>query len=136
MKRLVFVTQQADPEHPVLGATAAQIRALAERVDEVLVLANGDAVEGALPPNCRVRSFGAPTKAARTARDRPSSMVNRSRVQSTDTPRRFIWATIRPWYSSFHCQPRSTNFSRPIACQLTPSRSNCWRSSQLVGSAA
>jgi glycosyltransferase involved in cell wall biosynthesis len=67
VKRLVFVTQQADPEHPVLGATAAQIRALAERVDEVLVLANGDAVEGALPPNCRVRSFRAATKPQRTA---------------------------------------------------------------------
>ena len=68
MRRLVFVTQQADPEHPVLGATAAQIRALAERVDELLVLANGAAVEGALPANCRVRSFAAPTKPGRTAR--------------------------------------------------------------------
>jgi glycosyltransferase involved in cell wall biosynthesis len=61
------VTQQADPEHPVLGATVAQIAALAKRVDEVLVLANGDVVEG-LPANVRVQSFRAPTKAARTAR--------------------------------------------------------------------
>jgi glycosyltransferase involved in cell wall biosynthesis len=67
VKRLVFVTQQADPEHPVLGATAAQIAALAERVDEVLVLANGP-VTAALPANCRIVSFAAPTKAARTAR--------------------------------------------------------------------
>jgi glycosyltransferase involved in cell wall biosynthesis len=68
MKSLVFVTQQADPEHPVLAATVAQIAALASRVDEVLVLANGPVIEGALPPNCRVRSFAARTKAARTAR--------------------------------------------------------------------
>jgi glycosyltransferase involved in cell wall biosynthesis len=68
MSSLVFVTQQADPEHPVLGATAAQIAALAARVDEVLVLANGDAVSDGLPPNCRVVSFRAPTKAERTAR--------------------------------------------------------------------
>jgi glycosyltransferase involved in cell wall biosynthesis len=67
MKRLIFVTQQADPEHPVLGATVAQIVALAQRIDEVLVLANGDVVEG-LPANVRVQSFRAPTKAARTLR--------------------------------------------------------------------
>jgi glycosyltransferase involved in cell wall biosynthesis len=65
---LVFVTQQADPEHPVLGATAAQIAALAARVDEVLVLANGETLGSPLPANCRIQSFGAPTKAARTAR--------------------------------------------------------------------
>jgi glycosyltransferase involved in cell wall biosynthesis len=67
MTTLVFVTQQADPEHPVLGATAAQIAALAERVDEVLVLANGPVADG-LPANCRVVSFRAATKAGRTAR--------------------------------------------------------------------
>jgi glycosyltransferase involved in cell wall biosynthesis len=67
MRRLIFVTQQADPEHPVLGAAVAQIAALAQRVDEVLVLANGEVVEG-LPPNVRVQSFRAPTKAARTVR--------------------------------------------------------------------
>jgi glycosyltransferase involved in cell wall biosynthesis len=67
MRRLVFVTQQADPEHPVLGATAAQIAALAERVDEVLVLANGPIADG-LPANCRVVSFAARTKPARTLR--------------------------------------------------------------------
>jgi glycosyltransferase involved in cell wall biosynthesis len=67
MRRLVFVTQQVDPEHPVLGATAAQIAALAERVDEVLVLANGPIADG-LPANCRVVSFSAPTKPARTLR--------------------------------------------------------------------
>jgi glycosyltransferase involved in cell wall biosynthesis len=67
MRTLVFVTQQADAEHPVLGATAAQIVALAQRVDEVVVLANGP-VSAGLPANCRVRSFAASTKLARTAR--------------------------------------------------------------------
>ena len=67
MRRIVFVTQQADPEHPVLGATTAQIAALAARVDEVLVLANGPVADG-LPGNCRVVSFAARTKPARTAR--------------------------------------------------------------------
>lgn len=67
MTSLVFVTQAADPSHPVLGATLPKIRALAARVDEVVVL--GDrVVPEALPANCRVRSFAAPSQAARGAR--------------------------------------------------------------------
>jgi len=65
--RVVFVTQAADPADPVLGSTLAMIRALAARVDEVVVLA--DRVdERALPANCRARSFAAPSQAARGAR--------------------------------------------------------------------
>jgi glycosyltransferase involved in cell wall biosynthesis len=65
--RLVFVTQAADPAHPVLGATLAKIRALAARCDEVVVLA--DSVDGhALPENCRAHSFAAPSQAERGAR--------------------------------------------------------------------
>ena len=56
--RLVFVTQQVDPEHPVLAATVPKISALARRFDEVAVLA-ASAVPGALPPNCRVVEYGA-----------------------------------------------------------------------------
>jgi len=67
MTRLVFVTQQVDPEHPVLSAAVPKICALAARVGEVDVLALR-AVPGVLPANCRVREFGAATKAARTAR--------------------------------------------------------------------
>jgi glycosyltransferase involved in cell wall biosynthesis len=67
VRRLVFVTQAADPAHPVLGATLAKIRALAALVDELVVLA--DSVDAtALPENCRVRSFAAPSQAARGAR--------------------------------------------------------------------
>jgi glycosyltransferase involved in cell wall biosynthesis len=65
--KLVFVTQQVDPASPVLGATVAKIRALAARVDEVSVLADG-AVEGSLPDNCRVHLFRSRTKAGRGAR--------------------------------------------------------------------
>jgi glycosyltransferase involved in cell wall biosynthesis len=65
--RLVFVTQAADPADPVLGATLAKIRALAARVDELVVLA--DRVEPeALPENCRSASFAAPSRAARGGR--------------------------------------------------------------------
>ena len=67
MTKLVFITQQVDPGHPALAATVPKLRALAERVDEVVVLADG-AVEGVLPENCRVRLFRAGHKAARGAR--------------------------------------------------------------------
>ena len=65
--RIVFATQAADPEHPVLGATLAQIRALAARVEEVVVLADSVVVD-ALPENCRAHSFAAPTQPRRGAR--------------------------------------------------------------------
>jgi len=65
--KLVFVTQQVDPAHPTLGAAAAMVRALAERVDEVVVLASSAAGD-ALPRNARFRSFAAPTQALRGLR--------------------------------------------------------------------
>jgi glycosyltransferase involved in cell wall biosynthesis len=64
---VVFITQQVDPRHPALAATVPKLRALAELVDEVVVLADG-AVEGVLPANCRVRTFRAGHKALRGAR--------------------------------------------------------------------
>jgi glycosyltransferase involved in cell wall biosynthesis len=67
VKRVVFITQQVDPAHPALAATVPKIRALAGLVDEVVVLADG-AVEGVLPPNCRVRRFRARTKVGRGLR--------------------------------------------------------------------
>lgn len=66
MTRLVFVTQQVDPAHPALAATVPKLRALAERVDELVVLADG-AVPGVLPANARVRLFGAASRGARGA---------------------------------------------------------------------
>ena len=65
--RLVFVTQQVDPGHPALAATVPMLRALAERVDEVVVLADR-ALPGVLPDNCRVRRFAARSRAGRGMR--------------------------------------------------------------------
>jgi glycosyltransferase involved in cell wall biosynthesis len=67
MRRLVFLTQSVDPAHPVLAATIPKIRALAERVDEVVVLAQSGEGDG-LPANVDVRRFGGSTRAARALR--------------------------------------------------------------------
>jgi glycosyltransferase involved in cell wall biosynthesis len=67
VRRLIFVTQQADPAHPVLAATVPKIAALARRVDEVVVLADGAAPD-ALPSNVRVRTYRSPWKLGRGAR--------------------------------------------------------------------
>jgi glycosyltransferase involved in cell wall biosynthesis len=65
--RLVFVTQQVDPEHPALAATVPQLAALARRVEEVVVIADGTA-PAALPANARAKSFRAATRAGRGLR--------------------------------------------------------------------
>lgn len=67
MAKVVFITQQVDPGHPALAATVPKLRALAQLVDEVVVLADG-AVEDVLPANCRVRTFRASHKAGRGVR--------------------------------------------------------------------
>ena len=55
--RLVVITQRVDPDDPALGATVSMLRALAERVDELVVLTLA-AREAALPPNVRVKVVG------------------------------------------------------------------------------
>jgi glycosyltransferase involved in cell wall biosynthesis len=65
--KLVFVTQQVDPAHPALAATVRKVRALAARVEELVVLAD-EAVPEALPPNCRVHTFRAQAKVGRGLR--------------------------------------------------------------------
>ena len=65
--KLVFVTQELDPEHPALAATSAQVAALARKVDELVVLAARVVPDG-LPANVRIRTFGAGARAARGAR--------------------------------------------------------------------
>ena len=67
MRKLVFATQKLDPDDPVLAATVPMVRALAERVDELVVLCD-TAVPGAAPANVRVHEFGAPTQLQRGAR--------------------------------------------------------------------
>jgi glycosyltransferase involved in cell wall biosynthesis len=65
--RLIVVTQRVDPDDPALGATVPMLRALAARVDElvVLTLASRDA---GLPPNVRIKSIAAPNQALRGLR--------------------------------------------------------------------
>ena len=65
--KIVFVTQQVDPGHPALAAVVPKIRALAALVDEVVVLADS-AVEGVLPPTCRVNTFRASRRIGRGLR--------------------------------------------------------------------
>ena len=67
MRRLVFLTQSVDPAHPVLAATIPKIRALAARVEEVVVVAQSGNGDG-LPGNVHVRSFGAGSRPARFLR--------------------------------------------------------------------
>src|SRR5258706_1732271 len=67
MRKLIFVTQKLDPDDPVLAATVPMVRALAARVDELVVLCDS-AVPAAVPENARVREFGARTQAERGAR--------------------------------------------------------------------
>jgi glycosyltransferase involved in cell wall biosynthesis len=67
MRRLVFLTQALDPAEPVLAATVAKVRALARRLDEIVVICDR-ADLAAAPPNCRVHQFGALTVAGRSLR--------------------------------------------------------------------
>jgi glycosyltransferase involved in cell wall biosynthesis len=67
MERLIFATQKVDPGDPVLAATVPMVRALAERVDELVVLCDS-AVPDAIPRNARVHEFGAATQVQRGTR--------------------------------------------------------------------
>src|SRR5213592_2717688 len=67
MRRLVFLTQSVDPAHPALAATIPKIIALANRVDELVVLAQS-AASAELPANVDVRTFAAPSRAGRVVR--------------------------------------------------------------------
>jgi glycosyltransferase involved in cell wall biosynthesis len=65
--KLVVVTQQVDPSDAVLGAAVDKLRALAARVDELVVMTDS-AVDGALPANCRVRTYRSRLRAGRGLR--------------------------------------------------------------------
>jgi glycosyltransferase involved in cell wall biosynthesis len=67
MRRLIFATQKLDLRDPVLAATVPMVRALASRVDELVVLCDS-ADPSAAPANARIHAFGAPTQAQRGAR--------------------------------------------------------------------
>jgi glycosyltransferase involved in cell wall biosynthesis len=62
--RLVFVTQRVDSTHPALAATIPKIRALAQRVDELVVVAqSGDRAE--LPAGVELQTFDAASRLGR-----------------------------------------------------------------------
>ena len=65
--RLVFVTQSVDSDDPILGATVAKLRALAQRCDELVVICDHIGAHD-LPPNCTLRTFGSSTKVGRGLR--------------------------------------------------------------------
>jgi glycosyltransferase involved in cell wall biosynthesis len=117
VRKLVFVTQQVDPEHPALAATVPKIAALARRLDEVVVLADS-AVPGALPANCRVRAFGAGSKAGRGLRfERALAGELRERPLGVVAHMAPVFAVLaaplaRPlrvpvvlWYTHWHASP-------------------------------
>jgi glycosyltransferase involved in cell wall biosynthesis len=98
MRTIVFVTQRVDPGHPALAATVPMLRALAARVDEVVVLALS-AVPGVLPENCRVRLFGGGSKPERLARFEAAVLVELRR-----RPERLV-AHMAPVYAVLAAPP-------------------------------
>lgn len=62
--RLIFVTQRVDADDPILGATVAKLRALAERCEELVVITDRIGVHD-LPANCTLHTFGASTRLGR-----------------------------------------------------------------------
>jgi glycosyltransferase involved in cell wall biosynthesis len=66
VRKLIFCTQRLDAADPVLAATVPMARALAARVDELVVLC--DAAPTPVAANVRVHEFGAPTQVQRGAR--------------------------------------------------------------------
>jgi glycosyltransferase involved in cell wall biosynthesis len=67
MRKLIFATQKLDSHDPILAATVAKVRALAERVDELVVICDS-AEPGIEPANVQVREFRSRTQAQRGAR--------------------------------------------------------------------
>src|SRR4051794_37554443 len=66
MRKLIFCTQKIDGDDPVLAATVPMVRALAARVDELVVLC--DSARTHVADNVRVREFGARNQLGRGAR--------------------------------------------------------------------
>jgi glycosyltransferase involved in cell wall biosynthesis len=65
--KLIVITQRVDPDDPALGATVPMLRALAARVDELVVLTLVSRPAD-LPANVRVRTIAAPVQVLRGAR--------------------------------------------------------------------
>lgn len=66
--RLVFVTQTLDAKHPALAQTLDLVEALARRSEELVVLCQSVGTHPPLPPNVRVRVYGASSRSGRGLR--------------------------------------------------------------------
>jgi len=62
--KLVFVTQEVDPRHPVLAQTVDLVRSLAARVDALALVARR--VDTDVPANATARTFDASTRIGRS----------------------------------------------------------------------
>lgn len=62
--KLVFVTQELDPSHPALAQTTDLVGALAQRVDELAIVAR-DVDWNRVPANAAVRTFASPRRLRR-----------------------------------------------------------------------
>jgi len=127
--RIVFATQAVDPLDPALAATIPMLRALAERVDELVVLADR-AQAGVLPQNAHVDTFGARTQLGRglrferalisSLRPRPDAVVAHM------VPRYVLLAAplVRPqgiplllWYTHWHA-PRDLRVAEKLVTRV------------------
>jgi glycosyltransferase involved in cell wall biosynthesis len=113
--KALFVTQQVEPEHPTLGAAAAMVRALAERCDEVVVLASSAAADS-LPANVRFRSFAAPAQALRGLRYETGLVRELVRGRPS-----FLLAHMSPVYAVL-AAPVLRPFSVPLLLWFTQQR--------------
>jgi glycosyltransferase involved in cell wall biosynthesis len=116
----VFVTQRIDPADPVLGAATAKVAALARLLDEVVVLTD-EAVDAALPANCRVRTYRASSRAGRGVRFE----VALARELARDRPA-FLLAHMCPIYAVL-----AAPLARPLGTRVLLWFTH-WRASRLL----
>jgi glycosyltransferase involved in cell wall biosynthesis len=105
MTRIAFVTQRLDEADPVLGSVPQLVRALSERTEGVLAIANEVALEApAFPSNVEVASLGKELGAGRIARG-----LRYERVLSRSARRGAIDALLA------HMCPEYLNLAIPVA---------------------
>ena len=118
--KLVVITQRVDADDPALGATVPKLRALAARVDELVVLALA-ARPVDLPANVRVKVFGsAPQRMLRGAR---LELALASELRDRDVA---VLAHMSPVYAVL-AAPLARPLRRPLLLWFTH-----WRDSRTL----
>jgi glycosyltransferase involved in cell wall biosynthesis len=120
--KLIVITQRVDPDDPALGATVPKLRALAERVDELVVLALA-ARPADLPSNVRVKEFGGPRRALRGAR------LELALAPEVRDPGAAVLAHMAPIYAVL-AAPLTRPLRRPLLLWFTH-----WRDSRALRTA-